>query len=444
MRILACIFTLSAFPLAAVPIEAPHHPDASLQHEMEKIERALLVSNFSEAQSLWDTSCLAVETDTADSRSAACEHQAGAIAESHENYPAAAVHYAKSLNTWKALGGASVPDQIVTSMSLGDTYRRLHRQDDALKVFSSALRLSETLPQNNSQLHAAMLSRLGSFLDEMEQRQRAQPMLEQAIVLLEPLGDAAKAELAIAHDSLGMLKLRAGNYSAGESDLRQAVALGSAALGEDNPEIASYMTNLALALLLEGKFVQSETLLKRACSVIESRLGTESMRLVTTYAVLGSLEQRTGKFGLAEDYTQRALAILVHRLPPGSQEIVLTQVSLAAIYLREHKVDDAEKILPSAVEAERGFYRDGRVLADGVRGLATLRSDQRRWLEAQSLYREALGLYERDLGVEHPDIAPVLLEYADVLKHCGASKSEVKSVVSRARLLESRSSSRPV
>jgi hypothetical protein len=68
--------------------------------------------------------------------------------------------------------------------------------------------------------------------------------------------------------------------------------------------------------------------------------------------------------------------------------------------------------------------------------LALLRTQQQAWSQAESLYREALGIYEAALGPDHPDIAPVLHEYAGVLKHQRAPKDKVKSIEARARAID--------
>jgi tetratricopeptide (TPR) repeat protein len=233
-----------------------------------------------------------------------------------------------------------------------------------------------------------------------------------------------------------MLELSSGHYKSGESDLREAVSLAEASLGEANPETAAYATNLALSLLIQGQYSRAETLLRRARFVTESRFGPDSLELVNVLGELTSVETGLGRFQLAEDYGSKALLILNSHLPADSWEIVFTKVNLGALYLREHKIAEAQTILPGAVEAERHFLPEGRTLGDGLRNLAVLRVQQHAWDDAEALYREAIGLYERKLGAEHPDLAPVLREYAGVLKHQRASRAQVRSIETRARAID--------
>jgi tetratricopeptide (TPR) repeat protein len=237
-----------------------------------------------------------------------------------------------------------------------------------------------------------------------------------------------------------MLDLNMGRYKAGEASLRRAMELAGASLGENHPEAAGYAANLALALMAEGELNRAETLLRRARFVIESRAGAESLQLVNVLTGLTSVETALGGFSAAEECGQRAVAILrAHAADSASGnrgEIALVEVSLGGLYLREGKMAEAEATLAPAVDEERRLFKTGRRLGDGIRMLASLRTQQQAWGQAESLYREALGIYEAALGPDHPDIAPVLYEYAGVLKHQRAPRNKVRSIEARARAID--------
>jgi tetratricopeptide (TPR) repeat protein len=398
---------------------------------------ALMNYHVDAAQATWAQACVA---DLPRSQSlweiASCEHEAGAIAEALERDTEAAAHYVKAAGAWEKLGTEYVPNRIITLSNLGNVYRRLHRLPEAEQTFTRALELTGALPTG---LRAKVLSRAADVYGELGQPARARAFLEQSIAALQGGEHIDMPELAAAFDSLGMLELSLGRYKAGENNLREALKMAEATLGEESPETAAYMTNLALALLLEGQSSGAESLLRRARFVIEAKVGANSMRLVTVLAELSTADARLGRFRTAEECSDKALAILNSHLPAGSQEIVLTEVNLATLYLREHKLVEAEKILPAAIAAERAFFKEGRTLADGLRDLAELRVQQHVWGDAEALYQEALGFYERSLGAEHPDLAPVLREYAGVLKHQKAARAQIRETEARARAIENSS-----
>ncbi len=397
---------------------------------------AFLALDLDTAQELYGQACRAGQTAALTlPKIAFCEHELGTVAEARGDDDEAFSRYLKAQAAWEKLGPQYLADNIVTMINLGGLYRRQYRVAEAEKILSRALELAKTLTGSDAALFAMALSRTGSLYGDLDRPDRAQPMLEEAIAGLRAAIPPNAPELALAYSSLGLIEIGSGHYKSAESHLRQALTLADESLGEGSPETAAYATNLALGLLVQGQYDRAGTLLRRARFVIESRFGSNSVRLVNVFAELTSVEMRLGRFRIAEGYGEKALSILNSHVPADSREVVLTRINLGALYLREHKTAEAQKILPAAVEAERRFFKDGRILGDGIRDLAALRAQQHAWSDAESLYREAIGCYERNLGAGHPDLAPVLYEYAAVLKRRGASKTEIRNIEARARAI---------
>ncbi|HEX4135509.1 MAG TPA: tetratricopeptide repeat protein [Bryobacteraceae bacterium] len=404
---------------------------------MKQARAASLAFDLDTAQAVFAQACPADQLAAFPLQKASlCQHEFGTIAEAKGNGDEAADHYLKALAGWEKLGRPYLTHQITTMTNLGGLYRREHRSTEAEKMLNRALELATSISGSDPELYATVLSRSAALYRDLDQPERARGMLEDAITRLRALNPINTSELAWAYSALGMVNLGQGQYKSGESSLRKALGFSEENLGEENPETAAYATNLALALLVQGQYNGAETLLRRARFVIESRVGPDSVELVSVLAELTSVEKGLGKFQVAEDCAEKALAILDKHVPAESIEIVLTQVNLGSLYLRERKTAEAEKILPTAVEEERRMLKDGRTLGDGIRNLAALKAQQKSWGVAESLYREAISIYERRLGVDHPDIAPVLREYADVLKHNRVSKARIRSVEARALAIE--------
>lgn len=247
-------------------------------------------------------------------------------------------------------------------------------------------------------------------------------------------------DAASASNALGMLDLRAGDLKSAESHFRQAVSFAGEALGESHPDTALYETNLARALLLERQYGRAEVLLHRARYIIESASSPDPVRLGIIMAELAAVEADEKQFARAEADAVQSVALIARTVEPASLEMAVEQVMLATIYLQERRIDAAEKILPDAVALERRFADGAQVshpreLAFAIRRLGQLRALQHNWTEAQALYGEAIQLFESDAGRRHPALAPMLSEYAAVLKRAGASRAAVKTVEARARAL---------
>ncbi len=427
--------TLPILAILATPF-ATSAPD--FDKLIEKGRASLLTYDVNSAESAYAEACPAELAESMPRDEIAfCEHGRGVIADLRGNSDEAARHYLKALNNWEALGDDFLVHRVRTLAGLGGAYRRQGRVKDAERVLSEAFTLAKPFAQSDPELYGTVLSRWGAVYGEPE---AARTRLNEAIEVLRNLKPPNARELALAYNSLGMLDLSMGRYKAGEANLRQAMESGGESVGENHPESAGYAANLALALMAEGEYNRAETLLHRARFVIESRAGADSLQLVNVLTGLTSVETALGKFSAAEECGQKAVAILREHAASSATgnrgEIALVEVSLGGLYLREGKTAEADAILAPAVDDERRLFQAGRRLGDGIRMLALLRTQQQAWSQAESLYREALGIYEAALGPDHPDIAPVLHEYAGVLKHQRAPKDKVRNIEARARALD--------
>ncbi len=424
---------LATFPILVVlNVSLSTGTPADFDKLIEKARTSFLSYDLNSAERAYLDAC---PTELAQSlplsRVAFCEHGLGAVADLRGNGADAVRHYAKALTNWEHLGDEYLPHRITTLTSLGSAYRRQGRVAEAENVLGQALDLVKPLAGSRPELYGAVLIRRGALYAEPGP---GRAMLNEAIAVLSGLPEPNRRELALASNALGMLNLSVGRDKEGELNLRRAVEFANSSLGENHPETATYATNLALALLAQGQANRAEPLLRRSRLVIESHAGPDSLQLVNTLTALTSAEAALGRFGISRDYGERALAILDSH-GAGSAEKALVQVNLGALYLREGKTAEAETILTAAVDEERRVFGTGRKLGDGIRMLALLRAQQQAWEKSESLYRETIRVYESSLGPDHPDIAPVLREFAMVMKHRRAPRELVRNLEARAKAI---------
>jgi Tfp pilus assembly protein PilF len=259
--------------------------------------------------------------------------------------------------------------------------------------------------------------------------------LPEAIGIFRGLGTSQNAELARALDALGIGALMAGRYKEAETTLGEAVRVAIAASGEGHPETAVYQSDLALAYIQDRQYDRAEPLLKRARFVTEAQPYPDQSRLGAIFTELSLAACGQNRFASAEEAAREAIAIFDHSPEANSSAAVLARVNLAVVYLREHRTDEAERILPAAVLRERQMAPNSCLLADGIRELAELRTLQHSWHEAAALYQESIGIYETRLGAGNPTLAPILKAYAEALKHDGTSKAQAKAIAARAKAI---------
>jgi tetratricopeptide (TPR) repeat protein len=397
---------------------------------------ALAKFDLDSARGLLSQVCqpLASPSDTS-VRTGICESETGAIEEAAGHVDAAETRYRRALSIWSQLAPDHAAYRAATLMNLGSVYRAQRRMAEAEDMLTQAFTIAGQTT-GEDRLLAVVTNRLGGLYSESATPERGRALLNQAIPMLRTPALSNPAELAYACNLLGMLDLRDGDHKAGESNLREAVSVATDSLGEAHPDTAIYEANLARALNAEGQYGRAEVLLNRARYIVESRLPAGSLRLGSILAELAAVETAQGEFTRAEADGAQSLEILSRFRGPDSLEMAVENVMLGTLYLRERKIAEAAKILPDAVALERRLAGDRGVLADAILRLAELRALERNWRDAQTLFNEAIAIYESALAPGHPGMAPMLLEYANVLKHSGAPRGEVRNVEAKARALK--------
>lgn len=419
---------LSLLPVLA----APSFALPSLNELVGQARTAFLASDAAGVESARQQACPADEADnTPISRASVCEILLALADEARGNLPGAEQHNLRAVSVANEGGADYAPLYCAHLVDLGEYYRRRRQPADAEVTLQHAVGVARGLQAQRPDLLPETLNRLGELYAETGHPERALPALREALAIFQAVGGehlsaATSARVAWDHNLLGMIELTLGHTKESESLLRAAVSEATSALGEDHPVAAVYRANLAMALIRQGLFSRAEPLLNRAQFILESRVGPSTYELGMIDAELCTIATSEGKLTMAEDLARRALAILHQQRRPDPGAIATVEVTLASVYMREHNYDAAESLLSNAVATQRRADTRPATLAASLQLLAQLRAQQRNWQAAQALYREALTFSED---------APTLRALADVLKHTGGSKDEVRALEGRARSL---------
>ncbi|HYE62651.1 MAG TPA: serine/threonine-protein kinase [Phycisphaerales bacterium] len=152
---------------------------------------------------------------------------------------------------------------------------------------------------------------------------------------------------AAAHAWMGTTFLNNGDAQAGESHLRQALALEEEHFGPRDLRTAQVRSWLGRALIEQGRFTEAETHLTAALEVQEKKLEASDKALAQTLNDVGILRQHVGRFEDAQALFERVIAIL----RGGQDQPMLASVLCNTAVL----LDDQGKLR----EAE-AYYRESR------------------------------------------------------------------------------------
>jgi len=131
------------------------------------------------------------------------------------------------------------------------------------------------------------------------------------------------------------------------------------------------------------------------------------------------------------------LAALENLQKAGTKDprLAATLNALAVLYHAQKKYAQAELLYKQVLQLlEQTIGPDHSTLATTLNNLAVVYEAQGKYTEAAPLYQRALALMERTLGPDHPNLAVALDNYADLLRKM-QREAEAESAEARAKAI---------
>ena len=123
-------------------------------------------------------------------------------------------------------------------------------------------------------------------------------------------------------------------------------------------------------------------------------------RVAKSLNILATLQLQQGRFAEAEPFAQRSLNIRLRQSGPDSVDVAQSRNSLAEIYSSEGRLSEAEPLQRQTVATVERQLPDSPVLATILNNLATTLVDEGRYTEAESIFLRMLAQAERGGGKE--------------------------------------------
>ena len=223
------------------------------------------------------------------------------------------------------------------------------------------------------ELQIEMVGTLGGVFRQLGEYDKAQEMMEDALMRARRLYPGGHKVIARRMANLAVLLYDTGSYKAAESHFRAALAMGSRT-GDDESVLVKIRSNLASTLMLMGEFEQAEKI------------------------YLEALAARRQRYSL------------------DSPEVATSKGSLGILYHAQDELEQAEPLLREALEIRRRAYGDEDTrLAPYFDVLGRVLAAQGRTQEAERLYDAALTIRQRRLPENHPHLAQTRKNLASLL-----------------------------
>jgi tetratricopeptide (TPR) repeat protein len=201
------------------------------------------------------------------------------------------------------LGPTHTSNAIPTN-NLATAYFCLGELGRAERYFREALALLSA--DHFSTMRAGILNNLGTVLLRLDRVKDAEPLLSEALTITEAANGADHPATATAVTTVGVLRLRAGEYAQARDLFQRALAIRQTSAG-DNADTATALDNLGVANLYLGENEKARDLTARALEIRRRLLPTHHPDLALSlynYAValerVGQRKQARAAFREAE------------------------------------------------------------------------------------------------------------------------------------------------
>jgi CHAT domain-containing protein/tetratricopeptide (TPR) repeat protein len=245
------------------------------------------------------------------------------------------------------------------------------------------------------------------------------------------------SELALFLFDLGRLYSNGADRQKARPLLERSLSLLERSVGPDHPRTANTLSLLGAVLTNEGDYVKADAALNRALAIQEKALGPDDPDLGKTLRDLGSLLERRGDLKKAEEMDLRALAIFEKAEGRAGLQAGTVLNNLGVIYLGRRDYKRAGEYFERGLPLmEASYGADSIYVAIPLQNLGIVAREAKDYAKAEAYYLRALKSREKNLGPEHPDIAANLINLANVYRSKGDYPLALETHLRALRMFE--------
>lgn len=258
-----------------------------------------------------------------------------------------------------------------------------------------------------------------------------QALYENALSLQKLILGSDHPDLIMGHHKLGMVyRVNNKTVKAAES-YEEALKLAKIHWGEDDLRYATRLNYLAGLYNAQKEYTYAENIIKQSLAIYEKNLDPEHPVVGLTMLALAIVAQRQGMPDDATQLFQRYKLINLQDVSAGD-ELTRGLCKLAEVFYLEKKYDEADLLFRHAlIISEHEIWPDHPFVAESLVVLSGWYASQGRIQQAEQFLTRAIAILEKSLGVKHPKLESTLKAYARLLRSLQRNE-EAREIEQRA------------
>ncbi|MGB7324002.1 MAG: CHAT domain-containing tetratricopeptide repeat protein [Rubripirellula sp.] len=258
-----------------------------------------------------------------------------------------------------------------TAINVLGTIDRLEgKYESASDNYQQAIQILERLGDESMSDKSEAYSNYADLLSETGDFAKAKQYAEISLELTRRKFGEKSERTAVAINNLGQILLALGDRDAAEKMLTDALAMTESLFGSQHFETATSRNNLGKLYVVRGKYDAARQQYESALKVLRSTVGDDHPVTVTTAGNLGHLYSEIGDAERAEPLLTESLARKVKLYGENHTAVALARHNLGGLMLDTSRFDQARELLTAAAESFESF--DDSRLSDAAGSRAFL------------------------------------------------------------------------
>ena len=308
----------------------------------------------------------------------------------------------------EASKAVKVSDLMLTLMTNVDPYApRSTPADPTMRgLFDASVEQVQSELAEEPELQSHILTMIGRTYRRLAVYDKAQRLLEQALVSGTKAFGPEHVRVAQTHHEIGVVLAEKGDYAGAALSLERAVDLRRKLLGPEHADVAVTLAELGRVYQDKGLNARAEPLHQEALEIRRRTLGGDHRETAVSLSDLASVKRLNGDLAAAEELLQQCLALNVKTRGELHPNTLVTLHDLSLIATARGDYTAAEKQLQYVAAMQREALGENHpVVATTLNSLSRVLAASHRHDEAAVALQEALNIVRPRLGKDHQLVA---------------------------------------
>jgi eukaryotic-like serine/threonine-protein kinase len=294
--------------------------------------------------------------------------------------------------------GSSFKDQPETEAdvrtTVGYTFMRLGKYEDAEKHLVRALEIRKTLFTGNHADIAESLDNMGTMYEEKGDLPQSEKYFRQALEMRKKLYGKEHKDIAATLNNLGQVLHNEGKLPEAEKLYHDSLEMRVKLLGPEADETAATINNLAALLIDKEDFARGEVMMRRVLEIDIKRWGENHPNVAFSTNNVAYAMEKGGKIQEAAPLYRKALEMDIKVL--GKEHPITTRgmCNLGRILMKTGSTDEAEQVLRRGLEIQKRIMeKNNPQIGNTLMTLGQTLQKKNQCSDAEPMFREAIEIY---------------------------------------------------